>query len=429
MEDSIYAHESNNFEQPPIEQFKFEPSTSEKLDHAPPAVIKVIGVGGGGGNVLNYMANQNLTGVEFLALNTDMQDLNAIPEPVSKLTLGGSRRQGLGAGMNPLVGEAAAKESIAEIEDAIQDANLVFVVSCLGGGTGSGATPVVAQTAKDKDILTVAIVTLPLMEEQITRKRNAENSLKELYEIADSVVAIPNDKLCKIVDGSIPFAEAFNHMNNYLAEAVQGVADVINTLGLWNLDYKDVESVLSSNGDGITLIGKGDATGQNRAENAVHAALNCPLMEDTDLSGARSVLYNIRGHNLTFDECRQIMRVFNDIMTSSGGSGGIFPGIVEDPEMGDDLEITVLLTGINRQNPASVASGYAEQENEFDTHEESNVLSHSQFGFRTTRHHAEPERQVRNEGFRPNSISALQGSGSRRLDPSEIPALFRDQVD
>ena len=437
MEHTDMGHESFKFSIPdenqlPLstERFKFEPALEGETDFSPPAVVKVIGVGGGGGNVLSYMATSGLSGVEFIAANTDIQDLRSVPHPVRKLQLGTARRRGLGAGMNPGTGEAAAKESITEIEDALEDANLVFIIACLGGGTGSGAAPVIAEVAKEKDILTVAIVTLPLMEEQIVRKRNAENCLKEIHSIVDSVVVIPNDKLSKVVDGSMGFSDAFNEMNNFLAESVKGVADVINTAGLWNLDYKDVESVLASNGDGVTLIGKGIATGQNRAENAVRAALNSPLMEDTDLSGARSVLYNVRAKELSFDEARHIMRIFNEIMTASGGSGGVFPGVVDDPNMGEELEITVLLTGVDRgMSSSSPGEVEAYQRENQTTRERPKVFR--------------PERREDNQGEQEPTVTEEQegvrvfSGGSRtvsrqagrRLNTSDIPALFRDQAD
>lgn len=411
------------------ERFKFEPAAEGEND-SPPAVVKVVGVGGGGGNVLSYMAASGLGGVEFIAANTDIQDLRSLPQSVRKLQLGTARRRGLGAGMNPSSGEAAAKESITEVEDALEDANLVFVIACLGGGTGSGAAPVICEVAKEKDILTVAIVTLPLMEEQIVRKRNAENCLRELHSIVDSVVVIPNDKLCKVVDGAMGFSDAFNEMNNFLAESVKGVADVINTAGLWNLDYKDVESVLASNGDGVTLIGKGVATGQNRAENAVTAALSSPLMEDTDLSGARSVLYNVRAKDMSFDEARHIMRIFNEIMISSGGSGGVFPGIVDDPTMGEELEITVLLTGVDR-NMSSGSTGELESH-----HRDYRAPREHPKIYRPDPSDNEQAAQVPADAQEQNEVRVMSGNSrtisrqaGRRLNTSDIPALFRDQAD
>ena len=437
MEHTDTGHENFKFSIPdenksPLsdERFKFEPAIEGDEEIAPPAVVKAIGVGGGGGNVLSYMASSGLSGVEFIAANTDIQDLRSLPNPVRKLQLGTPRRRGLGAGMNPSAGEAAAKESITEIEDALDDANLVFVIACLGGGTGSGAAPVISEVAKEKDILTVAIVTLPLMEEQIIRKRNAEICLRELHGIADSVVVIPNDKLCKVVDGSMGFSDAFNEMNNFLAESVKGVADVINTAGLWNLDYKDVESVLASNGDGVTLIGKGCATGQNRAENAVRAALNSPLMEDTDLSGARSVLYNVRAKDLSFDEARHIMRIFNEIMIASGGSGGVFPGIVDDPTMGEQLEITVLLTGVDRGvNSSSTMDVDTLQRDSHTTRERPRVYRpEPKHEHQAEQNHTQPEEQEGVRAMSGNSRTVSRQVG-RRLNTSDIPALFRDQAD
>ena len=437
MEHTDTGHENFKFSIPdenqsPLreERFKFEPAIEGDEEIAPPAVVKAIGVGGGGGNVLSYMASSGLSGVEFIAANTDIQDLRSLPNSVRKLQLGTPRRRGLGAGMNPSAGEAAAKESITEIEDALDDANLVFVIACLGGGTGSGAAPVISEVAKEKDVLTVAIVTMPLMEEQIIRKRNAEICLRELHGIADSVVVIPNDKLCKVVDGSMGFSDAFNEMNNFLAESVKGVADVINTAGLWNLDYKDVESVLASNGDGVTLIGKGCATGQNRAENAVRAALNSPLMEDTDLSGARSVLYNVRANDLSFDEARHIMRIFNEIMIASGGSGGVFPGIVDDPTMGEQLEITVLLTGVDRGVHSSSSM-------DVDTHHrDTHTTRERPKVYRPEPKHEHQAEQSRAVPEEQEAVRAMSGSSrtvsrlaGRRLNTSDIPALFREQAD
>ena len=437
MEHTDTGHENFKFSIPdenqsPLdpERFKFEPAIEGGEEIAPPAVVKVIGVGGGGGNVLAYMADSGLNGVEFIAANTDIQDLRSLPDQVRQLQLGTPRRRGLGAGMNPNTGEAAAKESITEIEDALDDANLVFIIACLGGGTGSGAAPVIGEVAKEKDILTVAIVTLPLMEEQIVRKRNAEICLRELHGIADSVVVIPNDKLCKVVDGSMGFSDAFDEMNNFLAESVKGVADVINTAGLWNLDYKDVESVLASNGDGVTLIGKGLATGQNRAENAVRAALNSPLMEDTDLSGARSVLYNVRSNDLSFDEARHIMRIFNEIMIASGGSGGVFPGIVDDPSMGEQLEITVLLTGVDRgvNSTSSMEADTRQRENQATRERPKVYRPEQRTELKVEQNQVIPEEQEAVRAMSGSSRNVSRQVG-RRLNTSDIPALFRDQAD
>lgn len=430
MEESEHKTEKFNFSVPnesPTKgesSFNFEPSENED-DMAPPAIIKVIGVGGGGGNVLTYMADQQLRGVELMVANTDIQDLCAVPESVQKLPLGTSRRRGLGAGMDPVVGEAAAKESISEIEDAIGDANLVFIITTLGGGTGSGATPVISQIAKDKDALTIAIVTHPMVEEQNIRKKNAEYCVKQLHNIVDSLVSIPNDKLSKVIDGAVPFTEAFNHMNQYLADCVTGVANVINSHGLWNLDFKDVESVLTANGAGITLIGKGIATGQNRAESAVQAALHCPLMEDTNLSGVRNVLYNIRANQMSFDEVRNIMKLFHDMM---GESGGVYAGIVDDPSMGEELELTLLLTGVDRTRKA----GYSDYDADVVQHiSEQGVASIDRF---TTRNNpASSDFEESPEQDEDQSVVGLRaqvsGGSTRKLASTEIPALFRDQAD
>ena len=430
MEESDHKTEEFNFSVPTesptkgTSSFNFEPSENDD-ELVPPAVIKVIGVGGGGGNVITYMADQQLSGVELLVTNTDLQDLRAVPESVQKLPLGTSRRRGLGAGMDPAVGEAAAKESIAEIEDAIGDSNLVFIITTLGGGTGSGAAPVIAQIAKDKDVLTVAIVTHPLVEEQKIRKKNADYCVKQLQNIVDSLVSIPNDKLSKVIDGSVPFTEAFNHMNHYLADCVSGITSVINSHGLWNLDFKDVESVLTGNGAGITLIGRGIATGQNRAESAVQAALHCPLMEDTNLSGVRNVLYNIRANQMSMDEGRRIMKLFHDMM---GESGGVYPGIVDDPSMGEELELTLLLTGVDRTRN----TGYGEYEGDV-THQAGEhghgIASIDNF---TARGSSRTQQTNEREGEEQN-VAGLRshgaGGSTRKLVSTEIPALFRDQAD
>lgn len=386
------------------------------------AKIKVIGVGGGGGNVINYIANQGLAGVELIAANTDTQDLNTLPDTVEKVQLGAMKTRGLGAGMDPDVGSAAAQESVGDLEDRLRGADMVFLIACMGGGTGTGASPVIAEIAKDMGILTVGVVTRPFSNEQETRTNVAQAGIRKLHSCVDALITIPNDKLTNILGGEVLFSDAFNHINAYTAETVRGIADIVNIQGVMNLDFADVKSVLSSNGNGVTLIGTGSANGQNRAEEATLQAIKSPLLDDVDLKGSRNVLFNIKTGKLTLDEYNTISRVFSEMMHATGR---VWPGVVEDPEMDDEIEVTVLVTGVDDTFGIRDDSISQLPRRHLRSVEQSATVN-ERFSSRDSGSREEGEEEPRVAGLRERKQE--RGIG-RRISASDIPALFRDQAD
>lgn len=386
------------------------------------AKIKVIGVGGGGGNVINYIARQGLAGVELIAANTDIQDLNTVPDLVEKVQLGAMKTRGLGAGMDPDVGSAAAQESVGDLEDRLRGADMVFLIACMGGGTGTGASPVIAEIAQEMGILTVGVVTRPFSYEQETRTNIAQTGIRKLHGCVDALITIPNDKLTNILGGEVLFWDAFNHINAYTAETVRGIANIINEQGVMNLDFADVKSVLSSNGNGVTVIGTGSANGQNRAEEATLQAIKSPLLDDVDLKGSRNALFNIKTGKLTLDEYNTISRVFSEMMHASGR---VWPGVVEDATMEDEIEVTVLVTGVDDTFGIRDDS-FAQLPRRHLRPVEQGATESERFSGRDggSREVSEEDPKV----ARLRDRSQERGMG-RRISASDIPALFRDQAD
>ena len=389
------------------------------------AKLKVMGVGGGGGNVVNYMAQNNLGGVELIAANTDIQDLDNIPDTVAKIQIGAMHTRGLGAGMDPGVGSAAAQESVGEIEDCLSGADMVFLISCMGGGTGTGASPIIAEIAREMSILTVGVVTLPFATEQEARMRVALGGTRDLHGCVDALITIPNDKLTSVFGGEVLFWEAFDHINEYLAGVVRGIADIVNKQGVINLDFADVKSVLSSNGRGVTVIGTGLADGLNRAEEATMAALRSPLLDDVDLSGARNALFNIRTARLTLDEYNKVSGIFSRLMQSGGR---VWPGVVADPELEDEIEVTVLVSGIED----SLDKPIDERIRQFPTksskaNEEVTVPIEEPIGQQDQATSQEVgEEETATSQLKDRARDRVLG---RRISTSDIPSLFRNQAD
>ncbi len=304
------------------------------------AVIKVIGVGGGGGNAVNHMLQQQIDGVEFICANTDAQALNNT-QVRTALQLGANVTRGLGAGANPERGYEAAMEDRDRIADAIEGADMVFITAGMGGGTGTGAAPVVAEVAKDMGILTVAVVTKPFSFEGPKRMQIAEAGIRELSERVDSLIVIPNEKLLSAL-GRVSLLEAFKSANDVLLNAVQGIADLITKPGLINVDFADVRTVMSEMGK--AMMGAGKATGEDRAREAAELAIRSPLLEDINLSGARGLLVNITaGMDMgihEFDEVGSTIREF------ACDDATVVVGTVIDPEMTDEMRVTVVATGL-----------------------------------------------------------------------------------
>ncbi len=307
------------------------------------AVIKVIGVGGGGNNAVNRMIEHGVQGVEFIAVNTDAQALNLSSAEV-KLQIGAKLTRGLGAGANPEVGKKAAEESKEQIEEALRGADMVFVTAGMGGGTGTGAAPVIAQIAKDLGALTVGVVTRPFTFEGRKRSTQAIGGITSMKESVDTLIVIPNDKLLEIVDKNTPMLEAFREADNVLRQGVQGISDLIATPGLINLDFADVKTIMSNKGS--ALMGIGMSTGENRAAEAAKKAISSPLLE-TSIDGAKGVIMNITGgSNLSLFEVQEAA----DIVASASDEdvNMIFGSVIND-NLKDEIIVTVIATGFSEE--------------------------------------------------------------------------------
>lgn len=325
----------------------------ELVDNAPSssAVIKVVGVGGGGGNAVNHMVESNIEGVEFICANTDAQALKRVSAK-TVLQLGGEITKGLGAGANPEVGRQAAMEDRERIAELLNGADMVFITAGMGGGTGTGGAPVVAQVAKELGILTVAVVTRPFPFEGPKRMRAAEEGMKELSEHVDSLITIPNEKLLSVLGKNATLLTAFSAANDVLLGAVQGIAELITSPGIINVDFADVRTVMSEMG--MAMMGTGRATGENRAREAAEAAVRSPLLEDINLQGAKGILVNITaGMDLNLGEFSEVGDIVREFASDSAT---VVVGTVIDPEMTEELKVTVVATGLGgeREKPTKV---------------------------------------------------------------------------
>ena len=310
---------------------------------APNAIIKVIGVGGGGGNAVAHMVSGNVDGVEFITANTDSQAIKNCGAKL-QLQLGSNVTKGLGAGANPEVGRQAALEDRERIMDALQGADMVFITAGMGGGTGTGAAPVVAQLAKEMGILTVAVVTKPFPFEGRRRMQVALKGIEELSHHCDSLITIPNEKLITVLGRNATMIQAFRAANDVLLGAVQGIADLIVRPGLINVDFADVRTVMSEMG--LAMMGTGAARGDDRAQAAAEAAVQNPLLDDVNLQGANGILVNITaGPDFTMAEFDEVGRT---IEAFASEDATVVIGTVLDPDMQDEVRVTVVATGLNR---------------------------------------------------------------------------------
>ncbi len=311
------------------------------------AVIKVVGVGGGGGNAVDHMVSADIDGVDFIATNTDAQVLkNSSARTV--LQLGSNVTKGLGAGADPELGRQAAMEDRDRIIDVLQGADMVFITAGMGGGTGTGGAPVVAQAAKELGILTVAVVTKPFPFEGKKRMQLAENGIKELNQYVDSLITIPNEKLLTVLGKTETLLDAFKAANNVLLGAVQGIAELITRPGLINVDFADVRTVMAEMG--MAMMGSGSGYGDHRAREAAEAAIASPLLEDVNLAGARGILVNVTaGLDMGIGEFEE---VGNTIKEFASENATVVVGTVIDPDMQDELRVTVVATGIGQSNIA-----------------------------------------------------------------------------
>ena len=318
-------------------------------DHNEEAVIKVIGVGGGGGNAVEHMVSQTIEVVEFITANTDSQALRNSAANVT-LQIGCDVTKGLGAGANPEIGRRSAEEDRDLIKQTLQGADMVFIAAGMGGGTGTGAAPVVAEIAKEMGILTVAVVTKPFPFEGKKRMNYADQGIEFLSKSVDSLITIPNEKLLKVLGPGTSLLDAFKAANNVLLGAVQGIAELITRPGLINVDFADVRTVMSEMG--TAMMGSGTASGPDRAEEAAEAAISSPLLEDVDLAGARGILVNITaGMDISIDEFET---VGNAVKAFSSENATVVVGAVIDPEMTDELRVTVVATGIGAERKPDI---------------------------------------------------------------------------
>ncbi|QEW05776.1 cell division protein FtsZ [Nitrincola iocasae] len=316
----------------------------ELIDNVPQeAVIKVIGVGGGGGNAVQHMVSDDLGGVEFICANTDAQALERLATRAA-LHIGGGLTKGLGAGANPEIGRKAALEDRDRIAESLKGADMVFITAGMGGGTGTGAAPIVAQIAREMGILTVAVVTRPFRFEGRKRMAIAEEGIRELRENVDSLIIIPNEKLIAVLGKNTSLINAFNTANDVLKGAVKGISDLITCTGMVNVDFADVKTVMSEMG--MAMMGTGIAKGDKRAQEAARSAIMSPLLEDIDLRGARGILVNITaGLDLSLGEYSEIGEIIEEC---ADADATIVIGTVIDPDMVDELRVTVVATGLDR---------------------------------------------------------------------------------
>jgi cell division protein FtsZ len=380
------------------------------------ADIKVIGVGGGGGNAINRMISAQVEGVQFLAANTDCQALLANSAPV-KVQLGAKLTKGLGAGGNPEIGRSAALEDTEKVLEALGGADMVFVTTGLGGGTGTGAAPIIANLAREMGALVVAVVTLPFEFEGRLRRLQAEEGLSALREVVDTVITIPNDKLLHTVERGTPIGEAFMMADDILRQAVQGISDLITVPGEINLDFADVKAVMS--GMGMALMGTGTADGEHRAVEAAQRAVSSPLLEDASIHGARGVLINITGgEDMSLHEVSEAAQI---IQEAADPEANIIFGTVINKSTAGVVKVTVIATGFLRDQARTAVHAGTGMEAEI-------VAAHA-----VPDQVEEPERFLRREMSNPLDFDAsdegFTPNFGKMKDDLDVPAFLRKQMD
>jgi len=379
-------------------------------NQAQEAVIKVVGVGGCGGNAVDHMIAKGVQGVEFIVANTDMQALRR-NKARTQLQLGPAITKGLGAGANPEVGREAALEDRERIQELIQGADMLFLTAGMGGGTGTGAAPVVAQIAKELGILTVAVVTKPFGFEG-KRQQIALQGIEGLGQHVDSLIVVPNEKLLQVLGPKVKLQEAFRAANDVLHGAVAGIAEIISCPGMINVDFADVRTVMSEMG--MAMMGSARATGPDRARVGAEQAVNCPLLEDINISDARGVLVNISASESSF-ELQEMYDVMDTIKTFAADSATVIVGTVYDDELADDLRVTIVATGLG--NPAN--RGQSKPLSVVKTGTDSSpieVVNYSELELPT----------VMRTRRRDATVEAMKQSG---VDVLDIPAFLRKQAD
>jgi cell division protein FtsZ len=382
----------------------------ELVDSAPQsAVIKVVGVGGGGSNAVQHMLTQEVSGVDFICANTDAQALSGSTAPTT-LQIGSGITKGLGAGANPQIGRDAALEDRDRIAELLLGSDMVFITAGMGGGTGTGAAPVVAEVARELGILTVAVVTKPFGFER--RDAKAEKGIEELSQHVDSLITIPNEKLLDVLGADTSFLDAFGSANDVLLGAVKGIADLIIRPGLINVDFADVRTVMSEMG--TAMMGTGIASGPGRARSAAESAIRSPLLEDVDLNGARGILVNVSGgSSLSIGEFSE---VGNSIEEFASPNATVVIGMVIDESLGDDIMVTVVATGLGDfAGPRVVVdNGVGSARDVFTGHLNMSELD-------------KPTYQ-RNQPSEAKDVNAIDLQG-KDLDYLDVPAFLRRQAD
>lgn len=381
------------------------------------AIIKVIGIGGGGGNAVEHMLCENIEGVDFICANTDAQALRNAKAPIT-MQLGEEITKGLGAGANPEIGKQAAYSDRERIQAVLSGADMVFITAGMGGGTGTGAAPVVAEIAKEMGILTVAVVTKPFAFEGRKRAMVAAEGIKALARTVDSLITIPNDRLLTVLGKHVSLLDAFKAANNVLCGAVQGIAELITRPGLINVDFADVRTVMSEMG--MAMMGTGTARGENRARLAAEAAIASPLLEDTNLAGARGVLVNITaGMDMSIGEFEEVGEVIKDI-TSEGAT--VVVGTVIDPDMANELRVTIVATGLGQLDVETVSQTLSE------TIRTDGSLDYQQLDRPAVlRRQGNTAVHYSPQAFKVNAVSP--GEAGQDVNYLDIPAFLRKQED
>ena len=379
------------------------------------AVIKVIGVGGGGGNAVQHMVDANIDGVEFICANTDSQALKGMSARTT-LQIGADITKGLGAGANPDVGRQAAQEDRDRIAEVIEGSDMLFITAGMGGGTGTGAAPVVASVAREMGILTVAVVTKPFTFEGSRRLHVAHNGIKELSQYVDSLITIPNEKLQSVLGKQISLLDAFRSANDVLLGAVQGIAELITRPGLINVDFADVRTVMAEMG--MAMMGSGTAKGEDRAREAAEAAVASPLLEDIDLMGANGILVNVTaGMDLAIGEFEE---VGNTVKEFASENATVVVGTVIDPDMRDELRVTVVATGLGSEAKAKSVE-----------HQPTLVHVNKTSDVDKTTGGVDLDRPtvLRNKNKAAQRAQAAGGNSAEDMDYLDIPAFLRRQAD
>ncbi|MBL6744796.1 MAG: cell division protein FtsZ [Pseudomonadales bacterium] len=381
----------------------------ELVDNIPQsAVIKVIGVGGGGGNAVHHMISNQVDGVDFICANTDSQALSNL-KAKTVLQMGTSITRGLGAGANPEIGRQAALEDREQIADILSGADMVFITAGMGGGTGTGAAPIVAEVAREMGILTVAVVTRPFPFEGKKRSSIAEQGIELLSASVDSLITIPNEKLLEVLGKEASLLEAFKAANDVLLGAVKGIADLIMHPGMINVDFADVKTVMSEMG--MAMMGTGFASGEDRAREAAESAIRSPLLEDVNLQGARGILVNITaGENLSLGEFSEVGDTVEEFASDDAT---VVVGTVIDPTLGDEMRVTVVATGLggNQVLPKKVVDNTEREETDYKQLDRPAVMRN------------------RPAADRGAAMKQAAGAETADMDYLDIPAFLRRQAD